>query len=301
MRLHADGARRLQRGARARRFRRTPLHGHDRGRRLAEQSGPRLAARHWSAHAHPRAGERARLFLRSQSGRNDPSEGLRGPDIRPHRAQRRPDRHRDRQPPGGAGLASRRAAARGSPRARSCARRRWIGIGGRADARHAFGRIAARARAKHAARHRRRPDDVQISYAVGRQVLRRHGDGAACRPSVARHGNGAVPSDGTARRRRHAHDRHRARRGLARFGRLAARRRGQALHVRLRCARRTGDARHRQPLDHGSDPERPRESRTAACSSRWVISGRTRFAASSRAWSSAARIAASILRQARSK
>jgi len=49
----------------------------------------------------------------------------------------------------------------------------------------ALGRTAVRARAQHAARDRRRTDDVQISYAVRRQIVRRHGDGAARGPAVA--------------------------------------------------------------------------------------------------------------------
>ncbi len=44
MRLHAHGAGRLQRRAVAGRFGRAPFHGHDRGRRLAQRPGPRLAA-----------------------------------------------------------------------------------------------------------------------------------------------------------------------------------------------------------------------------------------------------------------
>ena len=51
-----------------------------------------------------RIGERGRLFLRSQCRRHAARQGFRRPDLRPHRAQRRPDRHRDHQPPDGAGL-----------------------------------------------------------------------------------------------------------------------------------------------------------------------------------------------------
>ena len=87
--------------------------------------------------AHPRAGERARLLLRPQSRRHDPPEGVRRADLRPHRAQGRPHRHRDHQPAGRAGLAARRAPAGGSPRARSHPGGRRLGPGGRADARHA--------------------------------------------------------------------------------------------------------------------------------------------------------------------
>ena len=56
-------------------------------------------------------------------------------------------------------------------------------------------RIRVRAGAGGAARHRRRADDVQVPHAVGRQDLRRHGDGAARRAAAARHGDGAVSSD----------------------------------------------------------------------------------------------------------
>ena len=92
----------------------------------------------------------------------------------------------------------------------------------RADARHAHGRAAAGARARDAAGDRRRPDHVPLPHAVGRQILRRPGDGAARRPAAARHGDGAVPSDRPAGRRRHAHDRHRAGRRPARLRRLSA-------------------------------------------------------------------------------
>ena len=68
----------------------------------------------------------------------------------------------------------------------------------------------------------------------------------------------------------------------------------RALHVRLRCARRTRHARHRFPLDHGPHPPGPRLARMAASISRWAISAPSACGASSRAWSSAAPIAASI-------
>ena len=211
------------------------------------------------AEAHPRTGDRARLLLRPQSRRHRASEGLRRADLRPHRAQRRSDRHRDHQPPGRAGLARATSSALEDHRALdlirsadgSRARRR-------ADARHAHGRAAAGAGARDAAGDRRRPDHVPLPHAVGRQVLRRPGDGAARRAAAARHGDGAVPSDRPARRRRHAHDRHRAGRRPARLRRLSHRRRRRALHVRLRPARRARDARHRQPLDHGPHPQGPR-------------------------------------------
>ena len=65
----------------------------------------------------------------------------------------------------------------------------------RADDRHAHRRVRLRAGQGRAARHRRRPDHVQVPHALGRQELRRPGDGAARRAAAARHGNGAVPSD----------------------------------------------------------------------------------------------------------
>ena len=172
--------------------------------------------------------------------------------------------------------------------------RRRLGTGRRADARHALGRAAAGARARHAAGDRRRPDHVPLSHTVRRQVLRRPGDGAARRTSAARHRDGAVPPDRPARRRRHPHDRHRAGRRPARLRRLSHRRARRALHVRLRPARRTRHPRHRQPLDCGSHPQRTRVSRMAASISRWDILVQTVCAASSRAWSSVAPIAVSI-------
>jgi fumarate reductase flavoprotein subunit len=47
------------------------------------------------------------LLLRPQPRRHHPPEGLRRPDLRPHGAQGRPDRHRDHQPAGRAGLGAR--------------------------------------------------------------------------------------------------------------------------------------------------------------------------------------------------
>ena len=54
--------------------------------------------------ARARAGKRDRLLLRPQSRRHAARQGLRRPDLRPHRAQGRPHRHRDHQPADGAGL-----------------------------------------------------------------------------------------------------------------------------------------------------------------------------------------------------
>ena len=100
-----------------------------------------------------------------------------------------------------------------------------------------------------AARDRRRPDDVPVPHAVGRQELRRPGDGAARGAAAARHGDGAVPSDRTARRPAHAHDRHGARGRPARRRRLSAERRRRALHgsatIRAASARRATSSRAR--------------------------------------------------------
>ena len=119
VRLHAHGAGRLQRRARGRRLGRAPLHGHDRGRQVAARPGARLDAGDQGGRAHPRAGERARLLLRPQPRRHAAPEGLRRPDLRPHRAQGRPDRHRDHQPAGRAGLGARHPAAGRAPRGRA--------------------------------------------------------------------------------------------------------------------------------------------------------------------------------------
>ena len=72
----------------------------------------------------------------------------------------------------------------------------------RADDRHAHRRVRAGAREGGAARHRRRADHVQVPHALGRQELRRPGDGVARGPAVARHGDGAVSPDRVARRDR---------------------------------------------------------------------------------------------------
>ena len=105
------------------------------------------------------------------------------------------DRHRDHQSPGRTGVAARRAPHRGPPRARSHPDRRRQRARRRLDARHAHGRAAVGARARDAAGDRRRADDVPLSHAVRRQVLRRAGHGAARRPALARHRDGAIPSD----------------------------------------------------------------------------------------------------------
>ena len=90
--------------------------------------------------AHPRARERARLLFRSQSRRHHPPEGVRRPDVRPHRAQGRPDRHRDHQPARRAGVGARHPAARGASRARLHPGRATAGARRRADDRHAHRR-----------------------------------------------------------------------------------------------------------------------------------------------------------------
>ena len=153
----------------------------DRGRRLAQPAGAGVAPGRHRADSHPRAGERDRLLLRPQSRRHRASEGVRRADLRPHRAQGRSHRHRDRQPAVRADLAARRAAAGGSPRARSDSGGGRLGPRRRLHARHAHRRAADGARARDPARDRRRADHVSLSHAVRRQVVRRHGDGAARR------------------------------------------------------------------------------------------------------------------------
>ncbi len=171
----------------------------------------------------------------------------------------------------------------------------------RADDRHAHRRLRVRAGESGAAGHRRRPDHVQVPHAVGRQDLRRPGDGAARGPAAARHGDGAVPPDRAARRHRHAHDRHGARRGPARRGRLPAERRRSSASwnatTRGPNARRATSSRARSTPRCA--PAAPR--RTAASICRCRTSGRTTCASSSRAWSSAAATAASIWRAVWSK
>jgi hypothetical protein len=171
----------------------------------------------------------------------------------------------------------------------------------RADDRHAHGRVRAGRGEGGAARHRWRPDDVSLSHAVGRQELRRDGDGAPRGTAAARHGDGAVPSDRTSRGRRHADDRHRARGRPPRRGRLPAQRRRRALHADLRP--RTSSAPRATSCRARSSPRcAPAASRrTAACGSRCIIWARRTSKSSSREWSSAAPTAASISRAGWSK
>ena len=196
MRLHPHGAGRLQRRAVGGGFRRAAFHGHHPRRRLAQPAGAGVAAGRDRADPHPRAGERDRLLLRPQSRRHRASEGVRRADLRPHRAQGRSHRHRDRQPAVGADLAARRAAAGGSPRARPDPGGGQVGPRRRLHARHADRRAADGARPRDIARDRRRPDHVPLSHAVRRQVVRRHGDGAArraCRSATWRWCNSTRP------------------------------------------------------------------------------------------------------------
>ncbi len=141
--------------------------------------------------------------------------------------------------------------------------------------------------------HRRRPDHVQIPHAIGRQGLRRHGDGAARRPAAARHGDGAVPPDRRARRPRHAHDRHHHRGRPARRRRLPARRRWRALHAQIRPARRARDARHRLAARCSAKSSPATSTTKAGCGSPWRISAPSASRANSRAWSNAAPTTAS--------
>src|SRR6516164_8958662 len=104
MRLHAHGARRLQRGAQPGRLDRAPFHGHHRGRQMAAPSGARLDAGEHRGRAGARARERDRLLLRSQSRQHAARQSLRRPELRPHGAQGRSHRHRNHQPADGAGL-----------------------------------------------------------------------------------------------------------------------------------------------------------------------------------------------------
>ena len=222
---------------------------------MAAAPGARLEARDRRGRAHPRARERARLLLRPQRRRDDPPEGVRGPDLRPHGPQGRSHRHRDHQPPRRAGLGPRHPAAGRASRDRARAHARRRPGRGRAAHRHADRRIRAGARPRGRARDRRRPDDVQVPHALRRQGLRRPRDGAARGAPAARHGDGAVPSDRSPRRTAHAHDRHGDRGGPARRGRLSPRRRGRAVHEPLRRARRAGDARHRVASDVHRDAQ----------------------------------------------
>ena len=246
--------------------------------------------------AHPRARERARLLLRPQSRRHDPPEGVRRPDLRPHRAQGRPDRHRDHQPARRAGVGARHRPARGASRGRARSRtRRGDAIAGvlMIDMRTGeFVFVQAQA--------------VLLATGGGPTMYQYHtpsgdkscdGMAMALRAGLhaARHGDGAVPSDRAARRPAHAHDRHRARGRPARRGRLSAERQRRALHAaattRAASARRATSSRARSS---------PRCARAASTPNGGVYlsmapprAGRT-CAGSSRAWSSAAPTAASI-------
>ena len=160
--------------------------------------------------ARARAGERDRLLLRSQSGRHAARQSLCRPDLRPHRAQGRPHRHRDHQPADGAGVGAPDPAAGRAPRRRARSRRRMATLAGvlMIDIRTGeFRFVAAQA--------------VLLATGGGPTMYRYHTpsgdksmDGLAMAlragPAPARHGDGPVPSHRAAGRPRHAHDRHRA-------------------------------------------------------------------------------------------
>ena len=183
MRLHAHGAGRLQRRAQSRRLDRAPFHGHDRRRQMAAASGTGLDACDQGHRARARTRKRDRLFLRPQSGRHAARQGLRRADLRSHRAQRRPDRHRDHQPADGAGLGAADPPLGGAPRRCAYSRDRRF-AGGRAVDRRAHRRIPLRLGAGRVARDRRRPDHVSLSHAVRRQEHGRPRHGAAPRPAA---------------------------------------------------------------------------------------------------------------------
>ena len=180
MRLHPHGPGRLQRRAAQGRLDRAPFHGHHRGRQMAAPPGARLDAGDARGRAGARARERDRLLLRPQSRRQPARQGVRRPDLRPHRPQGRPHRHRDHQPADGAGVgAPRHRPAGGASRARPhpLARRRLARR--RAVRRHPQRRAALHRGRRGAARDRRRPDDVPLPHAVRRQEHGRHRHGAA--------------------------------------------------------------------------------------------------------------------------
>ena len=226
VRLHAHGAGRLQRRAQSRRLGRAPLHGHHRGRQVAARPGARLDAGDQGRRARARAGERDRLLLRPQSRRHAARQGLRRPDLRPHRAQGRPHRHRDHQPADGAGVGAADPAAGGAPRRRADPGQGRQVARRRADDRHPHRRVPLR----------RRPRPCCWRPAAGRPctATTRRPATRAWTASPWRCGSGLPLRDmemvqfhptGPARRPRHAHDRHRAGGGPARRRRASAQRR----------------------------------------------------------------------------
>ena len=256
VRLHAHGAGGLQRRTGAGGFRRAPLHGHHHRRQVAAAAGSRMAAGRRRGRAHPGAGERDRLLLRPQPGRDHPPEGICGPELRPHRAQGRPHRHRDRQPGDGAGARARRAGAGGTPRDRADPGPRRLGRRRCAADRRAHRRIPLRGRQGGAAGDRRRSHDVPLPHPLRRQVLRRDGDGVARRPGPARHGDGAVPPYRAARGARDPHDRHGAGGRVARGRRPPAERCRRALHGAHRSGRGARHPGRGEPCDLRGDARR---------------------------------------------
>ena len=274
VRLHADGPGRLQRRARRGRFDRAPLHGHDRRRQVA--AATRISPGRWCTGAVERIHE-----LENELG----CFFDRNPDGTLHQkafAGQTFDRTVHKGDLTGIEIINRLAEqvwARGIDRLEE---HRAVELvpsrdGGRSPA-------CCSSTCAPASSCSCGASAVLLATGGGPTMYRYHTpsgdkscDGLAMAlragPHAARHGDGAVPSDRTARRRAHADDRHGARGGIARRGRLPAERRRRALHAALRPARRARDARRR--LARRSTPRCAAGARrpTAACTSRWATSG----------------------------
>ena len=240
------------------------------------------------ADPHPRAGERDRLFF----DRNPDGTVLRRPlpgsfDRTVHKGDLTASRS---STPRRAGVAARRAAARGSPRARSGS----AADGSGSPRVHMLDMrtgeplmVRARATLLAPAAGRRCTFIIRRS-ATSRATAWRSRCEPACRCAIWRWCSSIRPDAGGAA---HADDRQVLEEGLRGSGRICSTDR-RALHVRLRSAPR---ARHATSSRGVAD--RIREGHTSPNGGVYISMGhsaRTMCGASSRAWSSAAPTAASI-------
>ena len=181
---------------------RAPLHGHDRGRQVAAAPGHRLAARarRPSTRVRELENEIGCFFDRNPDGtlhqkafagqtfdRTVHKGDLTGIEIINRLMEQV--------------LGASRRAAGGTSRRGLIPARDGSGLAGVLFIDIRTRRVPLGTGEGRAAGDRRRPDDVPLPHAVGRQVDGRARHGAARRPAPARHGDGAVPPDRPARRR----------------------------------------------------------------------------------------------------
>ena len=303
MRLHAHGAGRLQRRARRGRFGRAPLHGHDRRQQVARRPGPRVDA-----------GDQGASSASTSSRTSSAASSTAIPTARVHQKAF-------------AGQTFDRTVHKGDLTGIEIINRLAEQVWARGIGRLEEHRAVELIRTADGARARRRADDRHARAASScsceaKAVLLATGGG----PTMYRYHtpSGDKSCDGMAMALRAglplrdmemvqfhptgllagAHTRmtgtvlEEGLRGAGGYLLNGARR---ALHARLRPARRARDARHRVARDVRRDARRPHDAERRRLHATCAISAPTTCGGSSRAWSSAAPIAASTSPAAASK